>query len=298
MNTLFTEKTINRIVAVITAFVCGLIGLLVFPKTTASADVYDATYDCNSDGVINMDDVELLYQEITNHESSYCIADMISAFRIAYANAAASKVIVSSSRNISSERKIFIVSDFEISEGNNWFHTNMLLSDFDRVVYEDADYVIFDFYDDGIVYYTVLWDKDAVVYNEALDSNECLVSNEYNNVNYQVFIRENRYMLNVCKCMIGSALAMVDYTKGIPTAEANYDFLSSEYLLTDVETCADYVEFRFSLKSGLADYYVRIPFSENNTSAEELATFSFEGSNYTIYSENNGDTNFVTVKVC
>jgi hypothetical protein len=89
------------------------------------------------------------------------------------------------------------VSTFVVSDTSTWFLINSLMSDFDKEVVEDSRLISFKINEHGITNYVIEWDKADVVFNES--PKDCVVSYDYLDTTYQVFIKNNTYMLNVVR---------------------------------------------------------------------------------------------------
>ena len=207
------------------------------------------------------------------------------------------------------ELKEYLVSDFTVETSNDWFFINSFLSDFDKVVQEDSEAIYVELWEDGITYYSIEFTKGInVVFNENLE-HTYIVATEYNNNWYQVFIRDDKYMLNVMEPQIGTALAATffsdDYPVSLEEIEIVSNLFSYRYELTAVLVKSDYVEFYFTHCSETSEYIIHVPrsnvadeayYEEENVNV--LGSVSFGSNNYVVYSEKNGELYTVHVAVC
>ena len=289
--------TNRKFFAVVIALICVVISIASPMTASAESDtfVYDAAYDCNSDGIIDESDVVTITESILNSDNSYHVCDLIKAKRISYAMATA---------NASKHYPMkFSVSDMNVCEANNMLHINFLLSDFDLIVREDTTDICFDFFENGICYYTIEWNKsNNVVYNVPLSIEDRLVSRDVSDVSFMVFVKDNKYMLDVVDIVpqLAPPLALSDYSEG-PVHDSMVQELTelfgNDWKLVSAISKSDYVDFYFTSENSYADYMARIPVckdKENGGSTSVISNVTVDGVEYTIFTENIGtDTNIV-----
>lgn len=207
------------------------------------------------------------------------------------------------------ELQEYLVSDFAVEDSNNWFFINSFMSDFDKVVQEDNEAIYIELWEDGMTYYSIQFTKGVnIVFNEHLDYNY-IVATEYKNNWYQVFVRDDKYMLNVVEPQIGTAIAATMYRDDHPiTAEEIQTvsdlFDSYRYELDTVLVKTDYVEFYFTHCSEAAEYIIRVPRSTvadssyyDEENVDILGSVYYGSTNYVVYSEKIGDLYTVHVMV-
>lgn len=185
----------RKFFAAVIALMC-VISAIAFPITVSAAesnsDVYTVIYDRNNDGVIDDADVELMKEVLlTTSGSGFHVCDVVRVSQIA-------KSVTDVKTPTTPMLKEFVVSEMEVCEPNNWFHINLLMSDFHMVVYEDENSFDFRFFENNIPYYNIKWTKNCnVVYNVDLTAEECLVSRDIADVIFKVFVKDNQYVLDV-----------------------------------------------------------------------------------------------------
>ena len=292
--------TDRKFFAVVIALICVVISIASPMTASAESDtfVYDAAYDCDSDGIIDESDVVTITESIINSDNSYHVCDLIKAKRISYAMATA---------NASKHYPMkFSVSDMNVCEANNMLHINFLLSDFDLIVREDNTDICFDFFENGICYYTIEWNKsNNVVYNVPLSIEDRLVSRDVSDVSFMVFVKDNKYMLDVVDIVpqLAPPLALNDYSEG-PVHDSMVQELTelfgNDWKLVSAISKSDYVDFYFTSENSYADYMARIPVRKDKEnggylgSTSVISNVTVDGVEYTIFTENIGtDTNIV-----
>ncbi|MBR2704294.1 MAG: hypothetical protein IKE91_02385 [Clostridia bacterium] len=202
----------------------------------------------------------------------------------------------------------YLVSDFTVEDSSDWFFINAFLSDFDKVVQEDLEAIYVELWEDGMTYFSIQFTKGVnIVFNEDLDYNY-IVATEYKGDWYQVFVRDDKYMLNVVESTIGTAMAATmfsnDYPVGIEDVELVSDLFSYRYELESVSQKDNYVELSFIHCDGMAEYIIYVPCCEvadNSYYDEEgvdiLGSVYYGEKKYVVFSEKIGDLYIVQVAV-
>ena len=194
----------------------------------------------------------------------------------------------------------FPVNTFDVNESNNWFHINTLMNDFDKEIVEDSDGINFELKENGKTFYSIEWTKgDNIVYDEFIGS-DYIVQYEDNGTWYQVFTRDNKYMLNVAKHSpnLAPALSLIDLTEGYVSdhqVQIVKDLFGSEWELTSTVSYPSYVEFHFHAVNAYADFIACIPICMDPELGKHLGTFNviteenINGKVYSIFDEHLGD---------
>jgi predicted nuclease of predicted toxin-antitoxin system len=257
--------------ALIIALICAIL-MLVFPMTTVSA-AESNSYDFNSNGIIDEDDVAALTDAIISSDNSdYHVCDLVR---------------ITKTSQTTPEIMNFVVSEMDVSDSNNMVHINLLLSDFNLVVRENDKSLHFEFYEEGLSYFDVEWTKDDnIVYNRAIASDDCIVSYDSDRL-YQVFIYDNKYMLNIVP-HLAPPLAMIDFTEDSVSDSQIQQLkeLFCEWNLVSATNSYDYVNFYFTSKDSSGDYVARIPVckdTEIKDTINIISNITVDGINYTIF---------------
>ena len=194
----------------------------------------------------------------------------------------------------------FPVNTFDVNESNNWFHINTLMNDFDKEIVEDSDGINFELKENGKTFYSIEWTKgDNIVYDEFIGS-DYIVQYEDNGTWYQVFTRDNKYMLNVAKHSpnLAPALSLIDLTEGYVSdhqVQIVKDLFGSEWALVSTVSYPSYVEFHFNSTNANAEFIACIPICMDPELGKHLGTFNviteenINGKVYSIFDEHLGD---------
>ena len=194
----------------------------------------------------------------------------------------------------------FPVNTFDVNESNNWFHINTLMNDFDKEIVEDSDGINFELKENGKTFYSIEWTKgDNIVYDEFIGS-DYIVQYEDNGTWYQVFTRDNKYMLNVAKHSpnLAPALSLIDLTEGYVSdhqVQIVKDLFGSEWALVSTVSYPSYVEFHFNSTNANAEFIACIPICMDPELGKHLGTFNviteenIDGKVYSIFDEHLGD---------
>jgi len=86
------------------------------------------------------------------------------------------------------------VDTFITDDAYTKFLIKSFTNDFDKEIVEDRS---FKFSKNGITEYVIDWDAQNVRYNKSISSDDCIVSYEYLGKKYQVFIEDDKFILNV-----------------------------------------------------------------------------------------------------
>ena len=306
MNSVFF---VDRVILAVLALACSIIGLLVSPISASAAEdmttqYYSADYDRNTNGIIDFGDIDSIKSDlVTSQHSVYGVTDLVCANRI-MRTSAANATAPAPSKSVKNG-KVFYVNDLTVSKDNDWFFINFLMSDFTMSVEDCVNTINFNFYENGVASYTILWDKTVNVVCNNNRGYDYLISVDCENIHYEVFRYDNQYFLNICKPDIGTALSLYNFVAEDAFAtQIDLDFItdlfSSNYFIENCKEFADYDELMFMSSEGTAEVIIRVPLLNDNELLNPtlLASCEKNGETYSIYVSPKTSTTYdVYVKV-